>query len=88
MSFLIPLVLMFVVFYFMIIRPQNKERARISTMIQSLKKGDKIMLNSGIIGEVDMISDESDDFIFKSEGTKLKVKKQVIIKKIEDGNEN
>lgn len=87
-AFFLPLILMFGIFYFLLIRPQNKERDRLNELIKALKKGDKIILNSGIVGEVDMIQEDSDEFIMKSEGTRLKVKKQAIVRKIEDENEN
>ena len=49
---LIPLVLIFVIFYFLLIRPQAKERKRHDDMLAKMKKGDEIVTNGGIIGTI------------------------------------
>lgn len=46
-----------VLFYFMIIRPQQKEQREKAAMIKSLKPGDKILTNGGIIGVVTKVDD-------------------------------
>ncbi len=46
------MVLIFVIFYFLLIRPQSKERQRHEQMLKELKKGDEIITNGGIIGSV------------------------------------
>ncbi|MFC1585792.1 preprotein translocase subunit YajC [Fibrobacterota bacterium] len=53
------LILIFVVFYFFIIRPQMKEKKSFEKMLGALKKGDKVITNSGIYGEVTAIKDET-----------------------------
>ena len=50
-SFL-PLVLMFVIFYFLLIRPQQKRQKDHRLMLQNLKKGDRVATTGGIIGNV------------------------------------
>ena len=50
--FLVQMVLIFAIFYFLLIRPQAKERQRHDQMLQKLKKGDEIVTNGGIIGTV------------------------------------
>jgi len=50
--FLIQMVLIFAIFYFLLIRPQSKERQRHDKMLKELKKGDEIVTNGGIIGKV------------------------------------
>ena len=47
-----PIVIMFTVLYFMIIRPQNKKRLEMESMINNLKVGDKVLTHSGIIGKI------------------------------------
>lgn len=47
-----PLVLIFVVFYFLLIRPQQKQRKELHEMRKSLKRGDRIVTGGGIIGTV------------------------------------
>ncbi len=53
------LVGIFAVFYFLIIRPQKKERERHRRLIESLKKGDKVVTSSGIWGTVVEIGDRT-----------------------------
>lgn len=48
----IPMVLVFVVFYFLLIRPQDKKRREQEKLIESVKKGETIVTNSGIFGKV------------------------------------
>lgn len=49
---LIPLILMFVVFYFLLIRPQQKRQKERMTMLNALKKGDKVITIGGIHGTI------------------------------------
>jgi preprotein translocase subunit YajC len=49
---LIPIVLMFVIFYFLLIRPQQKRNKEHKEMITNLKKGDRIITNGGIYGRI------------------------------------
>jgi preprotein translocase subunit YajC len=48
----LPLILLFVIFWFLIIRPQQKQQKAHREMLASLKKGDKIITNGGLIAEV------------------------------------
>src|SRR5688572_11302172 len=50
--FIIQMLLIFGIFYFLLIRPQSKERQRHEQMLQKVKKGDEIVMNGGIIGKV------------------------------------
>ncbi|MBI5166641.1 MAG: preprotein translocase subunit YajC [candidate division NC10 bacterium] len=54
---LIPLLLMFAVFYFLLIRPQQKNQRQHREMLQSLKKGDHIVTAGGIHGTVEALTD-------------------------------
>ena len=47
-----PLIVMFVVFYFLLIRPQQKRQKELGQMIQNLKKGDRVVTSGGMIGTV------------------------------------
>ena len=53
----IPLILIFVIFYFFLIRPQQKKVKEHKLMIEGLKRGDKIITSGGIIGTVERIMD-------------------------------
>ena len=50
--FMVQMVLIFVIFYFLLIRPQSKERQRHDAMLKGLKKGDDIITNGGLIGTI------------------------------------
>jgi len=50
--FMVQMLLIFGIFYFLLIRPQAKERQRHDEMLSKLKKGDEIVTNGGIIGTV------------------------------------
>ena len=56
---LLPLVLIFVVFYFMLIRPQKKREKAVQQMRSSLEVGDEIVTAGGIIGRVVSIKDDT-----------------------------
>ena len=54
---LIPLILIFVIFYFFLIRPQQKKVKEHKAMVENLKKGDKIVTSGGITGTISRIVD-------------------------------
>lgn len=68
---LLPLVVLFAIFYFLIIRPQQKQQREHKNMLANLQKGDKIVTNGGLVCEV--IKPE-DDFI------KVKLNDDVIVR--------
>lgn len=75
---LLPLVLIFVVFYLLLIRPQQKRAKEHKQMIDNLKKGDKVITSGGIYGVVEAVGMET--FTIKiSENVKVKIGKQHII---------
>jgi preprotein translocase subunit YajC len=55
---LIPLILMFVVFYFLLIRPQQKRQKERMAMLNALKKGDKVITIGGIHGTIVDLTDD------------------------------
>lgn len=56
-SLLFPMVIVFGIFYFLIIRPQSKERQKLQAMLDSLKAGDRVITTGGILGTIHSISD-------------------------------
>lgn len=50
--FMVQMVVIFAIFYFLLLRPQAKERKRQERMLAGIKKGDEIVTNGGIIGKV------------------------------------
>ncbi|MGG4265199.1 preprotein translocase subunit YajC [Peribacillus simplex] len=67
---ILPLILMFVLFYFLLIRPQQKRQKATQNMQSSLKKGDKVATIGGMHGTIDSI-DELKIVIKSPDGTKL-----------------
>ena len=70
--FIVQMVLIFVIFYFLLIRPQAKERKRHDDMLAKMKKGDEIVTNGGIIGTIVHV-DEKRLTIKTAENTRLTV---------------
>ena len=52
----IPLILIFVIFYFFLIRPQQKKVKDHKAMVEALKRGDKVITSGGILGTVERLS--------------------------------
>ncbi|MFD0047888.1 preprotein translocase subunit YajC [Actinomycetes bacterium NPDC127524] len=67
---ILPLILMFVVFYFLLIRPQQKRQKNVSNMQSSLKKGDRIVTIGGLHGSIDSI-DETKIVVLCGDGSRL-----------------
>jgi len=59
----LPLILLFVVFYFLLIRPQQKRQRETETMLKSLRRGDKVRTSGGIRGEIVDIKDNEVDLV-------------------------
>ena len=59
----LPLILIFVVFYMLLIRPQQKKMKLHREMINNLKRGDKIITTGGIIGEISKVNDKKELFV-------------------------
>ncbi len=77
LSFL-PLILMFVVFYFLLIRPQQKKQKEVAEMIKNLKKGDRVVTNGGLIGTIMAIHDDYVVLKVGDQDTKLEVLRSAI----------
>ena len=76
-SFL-PIILMFLVFYFLLIRPQTKKQKEIEKMRSELKKGDHIITNGGIHGTIEGMKDNDILLIKTATDTKLHVSKSAV----------
>ena len=76
MSFL-PFIIIFVLFYFMLIRPQMKQAKAHKLMIDSLKKDDEIVTNGGLLGKIVKIKDQYVTLEITT-GTQIYIQKQSI----------
>ncbi len=81
-SFL-PLILIFVVFYFLLIRPQQKRQKQHAAMLDALKSGDEVMTNGGIYGTITSVDDSNTFTVEIANGVKIKVAKGGIAQKID-----
>ncbi|MDP5110580.1 MAG: preprotein translocase subunit YajC [Rickettsiaceae bacterium] len=72
---LVPMVLIFVVFYFLLIRPQEKKRRSQETLVSGVKKGEEVLTNAGIYGVVTQIND-SDNTITLRIANDVEIKMQ------------
>ncbi len=70
-TMLIPLVLMFVVFYFMLIRPENKRKKEAEAMRNAIKTGDKVITIGGICGTV--VSVKDDRFVLETSADQVRI---------------
>ena len=75
---LLPLILMFVIFYFMLIRPQRKKDKKVKEMLAALKHGDRVCTIGGIYGTITGIKDETIELSVSNENTKLVVARWAI----------
>jgi len=79
---LLPLVVLFAIFYFLVIRPQQKQAKQHKEMIEGLKKGDKVVTTGGLICEV-VKPEENFIKVSLNESVIVKVSKEYIAKKID-----
>jgi preprotein translocase subunit YajC len=81
---LLPLVLMFVVLYFIMIRPQMKKQKEHKAMIEALAKGDDVVIAGGVMGRIAKLGD-SYLHVEVSSGVELQVQRGAIIQVLPKG---
>jgi preprotein translocase subunit YajC len=72
-----PLIVLFVLFYFLLIRPQQKRAKERQAMIMAVKRGDSVVLSDGVIGKVTRV-DEAEVMVEIASGVEVKVVKSMI----------
>lgn len=75
---ILPLVLIIVVFYFFMIRPQMKKAKDQKKYIEALKKGDKILTIGGIYGKISEMRDDGSIVMEVEDGTKMRISKNAV----------
>ncbi len=70
---LLPLVLIFVVFYFLLIRPQQKKMKQHKEMLGAIRRGDKVVTGGGIMGAVTKVGNDGDLTVEIAEGVRVRV---------------
>ena len=74
----IPLILIFVIFYFFLIRPQQKKIKDHKSMVTALKRGDEVITSGGIVGRIEKVYDDDKIDLIISENIAVKVVKSTI----------
>ncbi len=83
----IPLILIFVIFYFFLIRPQQKKVKEHKLMVENLKRGDKVITSGGIVGSIERIIDNDKVEVTISENVKVEVIKSTGIQALVSNTE-
>lgn len=82
---LVPILLIFVIFYLLLIRPQQKKQKEHQKLLTALKKGDRVVTNSGMFGVISSLNDEKNIVVLKvAENTKVEFLKSSIAGKMEN----
>jgi len=74
----IPLILIFVIFYFFLIRPQQKRVKDHKSMVAALKRGDEVITSGGIVGRIEKVFDDDKIDLVISDTVTVKVVKSTI----------
>lgn len=78
---LLPLVVIILIFYFLVIRPQNSQRKKHAAMIAELKRGDKVVTNGGFLCEI--INQEDQYILVRLGDSSVKLAKDYIAYKVD-----
>ena len=70
---LVPLILIFAIMYFLLIRPQQRKLKDHKKMVESLRRGDMIVTQGGLIGKVTKVKEDNEHEVELSEGVKVRV---------------
>jgi len=74
----IPLILIFVIFYFFLIRPQQKKIKEHKNMVSALKRGDEVITSGGIVGTIEKVHDDDKIDLSISDNVTVKVVKSTV----------
>ncbi len=69
----IPLILIFAIMYFLLIRPQQRQRKEHQKMVAALRRGDQVVTQGGIIGKVSKVKDDNEIEVELAEGVRVRV---------------
>ncbi|MEN9409409.1 MAG: preprotein translocase subunit YajC [Pseudomonadota bacterium] len=74
----IPLILIFAIMYFLLIRPQQKKMKEHKAMVEALRRGDQVLTQGGIVGKVTKVQEDGLVEVEIAEGVKVKVLRHTI----------
>lgn len=75
---IIPFILIFVIMYFLLIRPQQKKLKEHQAMVSNLRRGDQIVTQGGVIGKITKVKEDGEIEVEIAEGVKVRVIKSTI----------
>ena len=75
---LVPLILIFAIMYFLLIRPQQKKAKEHRAMVKALRRGDQVVTQGGVIGKVAKVKDENELEVEIADGVKVRVVQSTI----------
>jgi preprotein translocase subunit YajC len=75
---IIPFVLIFVIMYFLLIRPQQKKLKEHQNMVANLRRGDQIVTQGGVVGKISKVKEDGEVEVEIAEGVRVRVIKQTI----------
>ena len=75
---MVPLILIFVIFYFLLIRPQQKRAKEHKNMVENLRRNDRVVTGGGMIGKVTKVGDSEEVEVEIAENTRVKVYRSTI----------
>ena len=78
MAGFIPLILIFAIMYFLLIRPQQKKAKEHAAMVAALRRGDQVVTQGGLIGKVVKVKDDNEVEVELAEGVKVRVVQSTI----------
>ena len=84
----VPLILIFVIFYFFLIRPQQKKIKDHKLMVSALKRGDEVVTSGGIIGKIDKVLEDDKIDLLISDNVKIQVVKSTIQTLLQNTQQN
>lgn len=82
---LLPLVLMFVVLYFIMIRPQMKRQKEHKAMVEALAKGDEVVISGGVLGRIARLGDTT-LHVEVANGVELQVQRSAVVQVLPKGS--
>ena len=75
----VPLILIFAIMYFLLIRPQQKKLKEHRAMVEALRRGDQVLTQGGIVGKVTHVNDDGTALVEIADGVKVKVMRSTIV---------
>jgi len=78
MTTLLPFALIFVIMYFLILRPQRQQAKRREDMLKAIRRGDTVVTNGGIVGKVTKVVDDNEVELQIAEGVKVRAMRSLI----------